>query len=96
MAATPLELAQVISSVKAEIVGYAPREQATCLMLIEASLRANAAADAWAEECGDLANDIIAALNGPDDGLRSAVFKALKNSSARMATRLGRLKEDPS
>lgn len=93
---TPPELAQVISTVKGEIASYQPREQATCLMLIEASLRANAAADAWSEECGDLANDIIAALNGPDGGLRSAVFKALKNSSSRMATRLGRLKEDHS
>lgn len=93
MTTTPPELAQVISVVKAEILTYGPREQATCLMLIEASLRANAAADAWSEECEKIATETIAALNGPDSGLRVAVLEVLKNSSSRMATRLGRLKE---
>lgn len=88
------ELNQAIAHTKAVISTFGPQERATCVMLLEASMRANAAADAWSDECEAIVTDIMAALNGPPENLRGAVIRVLTQSSERMAKRLGALKEE--
>jgi hypothetical protein len=88
-----LELDQAIAHIKSVISTFAPQERATCVMLLEASVRANAA-DAWSDECEAIVTDIMAALNGPPENIRGAVMGALTQSGERMAKRLGALKEE--
>jgi len=89
-----LELDQAIAHTKSVISTFAPQERATCVMLLEASVRANAAADAWSDECEAIVTDIMAALNGPPENLRGAVMGVLTQSVERMAKRLGAMREE--
>ena len=90
---TDSELQQQVAKVRSVISTFGPTEQATCLMLLEASALTNAAADAWSDECEAIITDIMAALNGPPDRLREAVMDAVKQSSMRMAKRWAEMKE---
>ena len=90
---TDSELQQQVAKVRSVISTFGPTEQATCLMLLEASTRTNAAADAWSDECEAIITDIMAALTGPPERIREAVLDALKQSSVRMAKRWAAMKE---
>ena len=89
-----LELDQAIAHTKSVISTFGLKEQATCVMLLEASVRANAAADAWSDECEAIVTDIMAALNGPPENLRGAVMGVLTQSGERMAKRMGAMREE--
>lgn len=90
---TDSELQQQVANVRSVISTFGPTEQATCLMLLEASTRTNAAADAWSEECEAIITDIMAALNGPEERLREQVVGVLKATGDRMAKRWAAMKE---